>query len=97
MRAPRSESALRAAGYIFVLSTIGLAAVFYLGYASFFVLGQACPLCITMYVSVVGIFLVSASAAGPLGALLSGMGKDLAALAAIWVVASAGLVLAFPL
>jgi len=58
-----------------------------------------------MYVSVVGIFLVSASAAGPLAALLSGMGKDLTAitgnptaagLAVIWVVASAGLVLAFP-
>ena len=105
MRAPRSEGAARAAGYVFVLSTIGLAAVFYLGYASFLVLGQACPLCITMYVSVIGIFLVSASAAGPLGALLSGVGKDLAALkgsptaaalAAIWVVASAGLVLAFP-
>jgi protein-disulfide isomerase len=58
-----------------------------------------------MYVSVIGTFLVSAGAAGPLGALLSGVGKDLtalgrspiaAALAIIWVVASAGLVLAFP-
>jgi uncharacterized membrane protein/protein-disulfide isomerase len=105
MRAPRSEGASRAASYVFLLSTVGLAAVFYLGYASFFVLGQACPLCMAMYVSVIGIFLVSASAAGPLGALLSGVRKDLAALkgsptaaalAAIWVVASAGLVLAFP-
>ena len=34
----------------------------------------------TMYVSVIGIFLVSAGAAGPLGALLSGLAKDLAAL-----------------
>jgi protein-disulfide isomerase len=58
-----------------------------------------------MYVSVIGIFLVSASAAGPLGALLSGVGRDLSAirrspaaagLAVVWVVASAGLVLAFP-
>jgi protein-disulfide isomerase len=58
-----------------------------------------------MYVSVVGIFLVSAGAAGPLGALFSGIGKDLTALkrsptaaglAVVWVVASAGLVLAFP-
>jgi uncharacterized membrane protein/protein-disulfide isomerase len=105
MRAPRSEVASRAAGYVFLLSTVGLAAVFYLGYASFYVLGQACPLCMAMYVSVIGIFLVSASAAGPLGALLSGVGTDLAALkgsptaaalAAIWVVGSAGLVLAFP-
>jgi uncharacterized membrane protein/protein-disulfide isomerase len=105
MRIPRSEGASRAAGYVFVLSTIGLAAVFYLAYASFFVLGQVCPLCMTMYVSVIGTFLVSAGAAGPLGALLSGVGKDLTALkrspvaiglAAIWVVAAAGLVLAFP-
>jgi uncharacterized membrane protein/protein-disulfide isomerase len=105
MRLPRSESASRAAGYVFLLSTVGLAAVFYLAYASFFVLGQACPLCMAMYVSVIGIFLVSASAAGPLGALMSGVGKDVsgikgspvaAALALIWVVASAGLVFAFP-
>ena len=105
MRAPRSEEASRAAGYVFLLSTIGLAAVFYFAYASFFVLRQACPLCLTMYVSVIGIFLVSAGAAAPLGALPSGLGKDLntlkgsptaAVLALIWVVASAGLVLAFP-
>ncbi len=105
MRAPRSEQASRAAGYIFLLSTVGLAAVFYFAYASFFVLRQACPLCLTMYVSVIGIFLVSAGSAGPLRALQSGLAKDLgslkgsptaAALALIWLVASAGLVLAFP-
>jgi len=104
-RAPKSEDASRAAGYIFLLSTIGLAAVFYFAYASFFVLRQACPLCLTMYVSVVGMFLVSAYSAGPLGALQSGLVKDLGALrgsptaavlAAIWLVASAGLVMAFP-
>ena len=66
MRKPQTEGASRAAGYVFLLSTVGLAAVFYFAYASFFVLRQACPLCLTMYVSVVGIFLVSASAAGPL-------------------------------
>jgi uncharacterized membrane protein len=105
MRAPRSEAAARAAGYVFVMSTAGLAAVFYLGYASFFLLGAACPICLTMYVSVIGIFLVSAAAAGPLAALQSGLGQDLAALrgsstaatlAVVWVVASVGLVLAFP-
>jgi len=104
-RAPHSDGASRAAGYVFLLSTLGLAAVFYFAYASFFVLRQACPLCLTMYVSVVGTFLVSASAAGPLRALQAGVGKDLsslrgspaaAALAVIWLVASAGLVLAFP-
>src|SRR5688572_22818860 len=105
MRKPQSEEASRSAGYVFLLSTVGLAAVFYFAYASFFVLRQACPLCLTMYVSVIGIFLVSAGAAGPLRALASGMTKDLSALrgsptaallAIIWLVASAGLVLAFP-
>jgi len=105
MRQPKSEAASRAAGYVFLLSTIGLAAVFYFAYASFFVLRQACPLCITMYVSVIGIFLLSAGAAGPLRALQTGFAKDLgglkgsptaALLAIIWLVASAGLVLAFP-
>ena len=105
MRAPRSEEASRAAGYVFLLSTAGLAAVFYFAYASFFVLRQACPLCITMYVSVIGIFLISAGAATSLRALPSGFAKDVnalkgsptaAGLALIWVVASAGLVLAFP-
>jgi len=105
MRKPKSDEAARAAGYVFLLSTVGLAAVFYFAYASFFVLRQACPLCLTMYVSVIGIFLLSSSAAGPLRALQSGVTKDLgglkgsptaALLAVIWLVASAGLVLAFP-
>ncbi len=59
MRTPKSDEAARAAGYVFLLSTVGLAAVFYFAYASFFVLRQACPLCLTMYVSVIGIFLLS--------------------------------------
>jgi uncharacterized membrane protein len=105
MRVPRSEAASRAAGYVFLLSTVGLAAVFYFAYASFFVLRTACPVCLTMYVSIIGVFLVSASAAGPLGALASGMGQDLTALrrsstgltlAAVFVVVSVGLVLGFP-
>lgn len=105
MRRPKSEDASRAAGYVFLLSVAGLAAVFYFAYASFFVLRQACPLCMTMYASVIGTFLVSASAAGPLGTLLAGVGRDVnslkrsptaVTLALIWVVASAGLVLAFP-
>jgi uncharacterized membrane protein/protein-disulfide isomerase len=105
MRKPASDGATRAAGYVFLLSVAGLAAVFYLGYASFFVLGQVCPICVTMYVSVVGIFLISASAAGPLRTLQTGLSKDLtglagspmaAALAGIWLAASAGLLLAFP-
>ncbi len=64
----------------FVLATLGLASVFYFGYVSFFVLKTACLLCMTMYVSVIGTFLVSASAAGPIGALPSRLGRDIAVL-----------------
>jgi len=45
--------------YIFALSTIGLAAILYLGYASFFILKTGCLLCIGTYVAVTGIFLVA--------------------------------------
>jgi hypothetical protein len=59
----------------------------------------------TMYVSAVGIFFVSAGAAGPLRALTSGLGTDLGtvrksptalSLTMIWIVASVALVLLFP-
>src|SRR5882672_4694052 len=56
-----------AAGYIFVLATVGLSAVLYLGYASFFIIGKVCPLCLTMYVAVIGVFIVSGGAAAALG------------------------------
>jgi uncharacterized membrane protein/protein-disulfide isomerase len=46
-------------GYVFALSTIGLAAVLYLGYASYFILGVVCLLCMTVYAAVIGLFLVS--------------------------------------
>ena len=49
--------------YIFALATIGLGAIIYLGYASFFVLRTGCLLCIGTYVSVLGIFLVSSASA----------------------------------
>ena len=104
MRQPRSEQAGRVAGYIFGLATIGLAAVFYFAYASFFVLGQACPVCITMYVSVAGIFLVSASAATSLTSIPTRLGEDFAAmtrsqtattLAVVWLAASIALLVLF--
>jgi len=105
MRAPRSESAGRAAGYTFLLSVIGLASVFYFAYASFFVLGKACPLCMAVYVSVVGIFLVSSSLAPSLGSLLSHVGNDIGSLVgspsamglgALWLLGSLALVALFP-
>lgn len=105
MRPPQSEKAGRVAGYIFVLATVGLAGVLYLGYASFFVLGQMCPLCVAMYVGVIGLFVVSGAAAAGLTALPARLGHDLSAamaspfagaLTVSWVVASVALVTLFP-
>ena len=105
MRVPGSESAGRAAGYVFLASVIGLAAVFYYAYASFFVLQKTCLLCVAMYVAVAGIFFVS-SAAAPSGlGVLKGLGNDLsglvanptaAGLGALWLVGSLALVGLFP-
>ena len=105
MRHTSSELAGRVAGYIFVLGTIGLAVVFYYGYASFFVLGTACPLCMAMYVSVAGIFLASAAAATSLASIPARLGEDVKGLARSqtgttlavgWLAASIALVLLFP-
>ena len=49
-------------GYLFVLSTLSLAVILYLGYASFFILGAVCLLCLTTYAAVIGLFLVSGAA-----------------------------------
>jgi uncharacterized membrane protein len=104
-KSPESETASRVSGYLFVLATLGLASVFYFAYISFFVLKTACPICLTMYVSVIGTFLLAATSAGPIAALPSRLGQDLAslvknpvgaALAVLWLVVSAGLVFAFP-
>jgi len=70
-----------AAAYVFALSVLGLAAVLYLAYASFFVLKTGCPLCIGTYVSVIGIFLLSSSAASVgFGGVLKRLPSDLNAL-----------------
>jgi protein-disulfide isomerase len=105
MRPTGSEKAGRVAGYIFVLSTVGLAAVLYLGYASFFVLRQMCPLCLTMYAAVIGLFVVSGAAASDLSVLPRRVGRDVqdvlsgpasAAAAGALLVAAVGLILWFP-
>ena len=105
MRAPHSESAGRAAGYVFLASIVGLAAVFYYAYASFFVLEKMCLLCVAVYVAGLGIFVV-ASAAAPAGlSVLKGLGSDVSGvvsspqavgLAALWLVGSVALVGLFP-
>jgi protein-disulfide isomerase len=51
------------AGYVFAASTMGLAVVLYLGYASYFILGTVCLLCVGTYVAVIGLFLTSGAAA----------------------------------
>jgi uncharacterized membrane protein len=105
MRHPSSELAGRIAGYIFVLATVGLAVVFYYGYASFFKLGAACPICMTMYAAVAGVFLVSAAAATSLTAIPARLGEDVAGLTksqsattlgVAWVAASIALLVLFP-
>lgn len=57
--ASRSETRENATGYLFALSTAGLAVVLYLAYAAFFVLKAVCLLCLGTYVAVIGLFLIS--------------------------------------
>jgi uncharacterized membrane protein/protein-disulfide isomerase len=49
-------------GYLFVLSTLGLAVILYLGYASLFLIKAVCLACLTTYAAVIGLFLVSGAA-----------------------------------
>src|SRR5262245_22857823 len=49
-------------GYLFVLSTIGLAVILYLGYASFFLIKAVCVVCLTTYAAVIGLFIISGAA-----------------------------------
>jgi vitamin-K-epoxide reductase (warfarin-sensitive) len=56
----RSEPKDRVAGaYVFALSTVALAGVLSLAYASFFVLKTYCVLCMATYVCVIAIFVLS--------------------------------------
>src|SRR5437660_6678949 len=49
-------------GYLFILSTLALAVVLYLGYASIVILKTYCLLCLITYAAVIGLFLVSGAA-----------------------------------
>ena len=51
-----------APAYLFAGSTLGLAFVLYLAYASFFILKEVCPLCVATYVAVIGVFIISGGA-----------------------------------
>lgn len=58
----RQEIRESVSGYLFAGSTLALAVVLYLGYASFMILGVKCPLCLVTYAAVIGLFLVSGAA-----------------------------------
>jgi uncharacterized membrane protein/protein-disulfide isomerase len=95
-----------APAYIFALSTIALAFVLYLGYASFFVLHTVCILCVITYVSVIAVFLVSGAATSfPMATLPKRAGRDVRtlasspaalAIAALFVVGAVTVIAAFP-
>jgi uncharacterized membrane protein/protein-disulfide isomerase len=91
-------------GYLFVLSTLGLAVVLYLGYASFVLLKAVCLVCLTTYAAVVGLFLVSGAATSfPMTTLPRRAARDirilggspLALAIVVLVFAGAGTTLAF--
>jgi uncharacterized membrane protein/protein-disulfide isomerase len=60
--AGRPSLAENVPGYLFAMSTAGLAVVLYLAYISFAVLKVYCPLCLTADAAVVGLFIVSGAA-----------------------------------
>ena len=69
-------------GYVFALSTLGLAGVLYLAYASFFILQAVCLLCVGTYAAVIALFLLSGSGARyPMTTLPSRATRDLRHLA----------------
>lgn len=66
------------AAYVFAASTVGLAVVLYLGYASYVILGTVCLLCVGTYVAVIGLFLTSGAAAkDPMSSLPARAARDL--------------------
>jgi len=77
-----AETGTSTGGYLFVLSTLALAAVLYFAYVSFFVLKAVCLLCVATYVAVLGLFVVSGSI-GParLASLPGDVGRDMRRLA----------------
>lgn len=80
---PGAASRDNAAGYIFLLSTLGLAFVLYLAWASWFELQVFCVLCAITYVAVVGLFIISGGATSvPMTALPARAARDLRTLLA---------------
>ena len=81
----RGKSAIRdsAPAYIFAGSTLALAVVLYLAYASFFILKEVCPLCVATYVAVIGVFVISGGASSvPMSSLPKRALRDMRVLVA---------------
>jgi len=67
-----------APAYVFAASTVALAVVLYLAYASFFILNAVCPLCVATYIAVIGIFIISGGASSlPMTSLPRRASRDL--------------------
>ncbi len=80
-------------GYVFAASTLGLAMVMYLAYASYVILGTICLLCVGTYVAVIGLFLTSGAAAKePMSSLPARAIRDLGTLVRTPAALSAALV-----
>jgi len=94
------------AGYLFAGSTLALAAVLYLGYASFVLLKVVCVYCLITYAAVIGLFLVSGAATSiPMLSLPRRASQDFKVLfasplaillAVLWAGATVGAVAMFP-
>jgi uncharacterized membrane protein/predicted DsbA family dithiol-disulfide isomerase len=79
-RAPLRDNA---PGYLFALSTVGLAVVLYLGYVSVAVLKTYCVLCLITYAAVISLFVISGAAtAFPMTTLPRRLARDLRVLVA---------------
>ena len=93
-------------GYLFAASTLGLAVILYLGYASFVILKLVCVLCLITYAAVIGLFLISGAATSfPMLSLPRRAAHDLKvlvtsplaiALAVLWVGGAATTLAFFP-
>ncbi|MGE3959383.1 MAG: vitamin K epoxide reductase family protein [Vicinamibacterales bacterium] len=93
-------------GYLFAASTLALAVILYLGYASFVILKLVCVLCLITYAAVIGLFLISGAATSfPMLSLPRRAVQDLKvlvtspvalALAALWLGGAATTLVVFP-
>ena len=101
-----ASAAVNLPGYLFAASTISLAVVLYLAYASFVILTAVCVLCVGTYVAVIGLFLLSGAATRyPMTSLPSRAGGDFRTLlrtpsaitaAVVFVAAAAAAIVMFP-